>query len=143
MMQIEQSEIRLSPKRRGVHLVTDEILSQIPALSKFEKGLLHLFLRHTSAALTINENADPDVRLDTDYFIDRLVPDGYAGFRHTLEGPEDMPAHIKSMLFGCQLTVPVRGGKPMLGTWQGIYLVEAREHGGGRSIVATVYGDVL
>ncbi len=142
-MDIEQVEIVLSPRKRGVHLVTDEILSQVGMVSGFKKGLLHLFLRHTSAALTINENADPDVRRDASYFLDRLIPDGYAGFRHTLEGPEDMPAHIKSMLLGCELTIPVRGGRVMLGTWQGIYLVEAREFGGSRRIVATVYGRMV
>ncbi len=142
-MEIEQTFVKLSPKRRGVHLVSGEILSQIPQIGKFERGLLHLFLRHTSAALTINENADPDVRADTQTFLNALVPDGYAGFRHTLEGPEDMPAHIKSMLLGCELTIPVSNGSLMLGTWQGIYLVEGREHGGAREIVATVYGRVV
>ncbi len=143
MMQIEQHMVRLSAKSRGVHLVTEEICTQIPALKSFESGLLHLFLRHTSAALTINENADPDVRGDTQTFLNALVPDGYEGFRHTLEGPEDMPAHIKSMLLGCELTIPVSNGSLMLGTWQGIYLVEGREYGGGREIVATVYGRVV
>ncbi len=142
-MDIEQAEIALSPKKRGVHLVTEEILSQLDIVSGFDKALLHLFLRHTSAALTINENADPNVRRDTTWFLDRLVPDGYAGFRHTLEGPEDMPAHIKSMLLGCELTIPVSGGRVMLGAWQGIYLVEAREYGGSRRIVATVYGRMV
>lgn len=143
MIEIEQSKIILSPKSRGVHLITEEVLSQIPCLNRFEKGTLHLFLQHTSAALTINENADPDVRRDTAYFLDRVVPDGYEGFSHTLEGSEDMPAHIKSMLLGCELTIPISGGELLLGLWQGIYLVEARNEGGSRRVVATVCGRVL
>ena len=142
-MQMEQRYLTLAPKPRGVHLVTDEIVSQLPWLSRYEAGLLHLFLRHTSAALSINENADPDVRRDTETFIDSLIPDGFDGFRHTLEGPEDMPAHLKSMIFGCQLTIPVSRGALALGLWQGIYLIEARHRGGGREIVATIQGNPL
>jgi secondary thiamine-phosphate synthase enzyme len=142
-MQMEQTYLTLAPKERGVHLVTDEIVSQLPSIAQYEAGLLHLFLRHTSAALSINENADPDVRRDTETFIDRLIPDGFEGFRHTLEGPEDMPAHLKSMLFGCQLTIPISKGRLALGVWQGIYLIEARNRGGAREIVATIQGNSL
>jgi secondary thiamine-phosphate synthase enzyme len=140
-VRIEQVAIALEPRPRGVHLVTREILSQLPQLARCRTGLLHLFLQHTSAGLAINENADPDVRRDTETFADYLIPDGWPGFRHTLEGPDDMPAHLKSMLFGCQLTIPVSGGAPALGTWQGIYLIEGREYGGSRRIVATIQGD--
>ncbi len=137
-----QHRVTLNPKPRGVHLVTDEILRQIPEIADFSRGLLHLFLQHTSAGLAINENADPDVRRDTATFIDRLIPDGYPGFYHTLEGPEDMPAHLKSMLFGCQLTIPITDGVLALGIWQGIYLIEGRNRGGSRRIVATLQGEV-
>ncbi len=139
-MQIVQSTLRLAPKRRGVHLITDEVMAQLPEIARFERGLLHLFLQHTSAALSLNENADPDVRRDTEAFMRRLIPDGDPLFSHTLEGPDDMPAHLKSMLFGAQLTLPVTDGRLALGTWQGIYLVEARKHGGSRRIVATLTG---
>jgi len=139
-MQIVQSTLRLAPKRRGVHLITDEVMAQLPEIARFERGLLHLFLQHTSAALSLNENADPDVRRDTETFMRRLIPDGDPLFSHTLEGPDDMPAHLKSMLFGAQLTLPVTDGRLALGTWQGIYLVEARKHGGSRRIVATLTG---
>ncbi len=143
MIEIEQARITLAARPRGVHLVTEEVLSQLPALARFEAGILHLFLQHTSAAISINENADPDVRTDTRTFIDDLIPDGFGKFRHTLEGPDDMPAHLKSMLFGCDLTIPVTAGRPALGTWQGIYLIEGRESGGSRRLVATVYGRVV
>ncbi len=141
MQKTVQHRVNLRPKPRGVHLITDEILRQIPETADFTMGLLHLFLQHTSAALAINENADPDVRRDTAYFFDRLIPDGYAGFHHVLEGPDDMPAHLKSMLLGCQLTIPITNGEPALGVWQGIYLIEGRDHGGSRRIVATLQGE--
>ncbi len=143
MIETAQRKIVLRPRKRGVHLVTDEILSKIPELGRFDTGLLNLFLQHTSAALTINENADPDVRGDTLTFIDDLIPDNYPGFRHTIEGPDDMPAHLKSMIFGCGLSIPIGKGKPLLGTWQGIYLIEGREYGGSRHIVATLFGCVV
>lgn len=140
MMEILQVHLSLAAKPRGVHLVTREILSQLPQVSMFETGLLHLFLQHTSAGLAINENADPDVRHDTETFIDDLIPENYPKFTHVLEGSDDMPAHLKSMLFGCELTIPLFEGRPALGTWQGIYLIEARNHGGRRRIVATMQG---
>jgi secondary thiamine-phosphate synthase enzyme len=140
MIEILQRHLTLAAKPRGVHLVTREILSGLPQLSAFETGLLHLFLQHTSAGLAINENADPDVRYDTETFIDDLVPETYPKFSHILEGRDDMPAHLKSMLFGCQLTIPVSAGRLALGTWQGIYLIEGRNHGGARRIVATLQG---
>ena len=142
-MTMERVRLTLSAKPRGVHLVTREILSALPQIERYETGMLHLFLQHTSAALAINENADPDVRRDTETFLRELIPDGHPGFRHTLEGPDDMPAHLKSMLLGCELTIPVAKGRPETGTWQGIYLVEAREYGGPRRIVATLWGDAV
>ncbi|WP_286336165.1 secondary thiamine-phosphate synthase enzyme YjbQ [Hydrogenimonas cancrithermarum] len=143
MMQMVQVPITLVHKPRGVHLVTHEIVSQLPQIGAFETGLLHLFLQHTSAALAINENADPDVRRDTETFIDELIPESYPKFTHLLEGRDDMPAHLKSMLFGCQLTIPLSGGTLALGTWQGIYLIEARNHGGSRRLVATLQGNMI
>ncbi len=140
-MEMVQTTLTLNARPRGVHLVTREIVSQLPMISQFRTGLLHLFLQHTSAGLAINENADPDVRRDTETFIDDLVPESYPKFLHTLEGSDDMPAHLKSMLFGCQLTVPLSDGRLALGTWQGIYLIEARNYGGKRRIVATLSGE--
>jgi len=137
---MERSRLALAAKPRGVHLITREILARLPRVADCETGLLHLFLLHTSAALAINENADPDVRRDTETFTDHLIPDGWPGFRHTLEGPDDMPAHLKSMLFGCEVTIPVENGRLALGTWQGIYLVEGRDYGGSRKLIATLWG---
>jgi len=139
-MEIEQTTIQLEPRRRGFHLITREIVAQIPSLSVFDTGLLHLFIRHTSAGLTINENADPDVRTDFSTIFDRLVPDGAADYVHTIEGPDDMSAHVKSSLVGSSVTIPVQHGQPALGRWQGVYLCEYRNRGGSREIVATVIG---
>jgi secondary thiamine-phosphate synthase enzyme len=133
----QQSEIRLRPRPRGFHLVTDEIVAALPEL---EAGLLHLFLQHTSASLTINENADPTVRKDFERWFDQAVPDGAPYFRHVDEGREDMPAHVKSSLLGCALSIPVGHGRLRLGTWQGIYLGEHRDRADGRCIVATIQG---
>jgi len=143
MMQMTQVPITLSPKPRGVHLITQEIITQLPQLQQFETGLLHLFLQHTSAAITINENADPDVRHDTETFINDLIPENYPKFSHILEGSDDMPAHLKSMLFGCQLTIPITQGRMALGTWQGIYLIEPRNMGGRRHLIVTLQGNVI
>ena len=136
---IRQVEFTLRPRRRGFHLVTDEIEASLPPLPRC--GLLHLFLKHTSAALSINENADPDVRRDLGAVFDRLVRDGEPYFVHTLEGPDDMSAHAKSTVVGASLTIPVTDGRLNLGTWQGIYLREFRDHAAGRRIVATVIGE--
>jgi secondary thiamine-phosphate synthase enzyme len=135
-----QTEIRLRPRPRGFHLITDEIVAALPALSDCEVGLLHLFLQHTSAALTINENADPTVRGDFARWFDQAVPDGAPYFRHVDEGPEDMPAHVKGSLLGCELHVPIGHGRLRLGTWQGLYLCEHRDQAGARRIVATIQG---
>ena len=136
-----QREIRLRARPRGFHLVTDEIVGALPELGELRVGLAHLFLRHTSASLTLNENASPDVRRDFAAWFDRAVPDGAAYFRHTLEGPDDMPAHIKTALTGSALTLPVANGSLALGTWQGVYLCEHRDQGGPRDLVVTLHGE--
>ncbi len=136
-----QREIVLRPRERGFHLVTREVLDELPELRDVRVGLLHLLIRHTSASLTLNENASPDVRRDFETWFGDAVPEGYEGWTHTLEGPDDMPAHIKASLLGPSLTLPINGGRLMLGTWQGIYLCEHRDHGGARSLVATIQGD--
>jgi secondary thiamine-phosphate synthase enzyme len=136
-----QGEIRLDPVPRGFHLITREVLAAVPRVAEVEVGLLHLFIRHTSAALTINENASPDVRRDFESYFNSAVPERAPYWTHTLEGLDDMPAHIKSSLLGPSLTIPVAGGRLALGTWQGIYLCEHRDHGGARSLVATLWGE--
>ncbi|WP_418450146.1 secondary thiamine-phosphate synthase enzyme YjbQ [Alistipes sp.] len=135
---IRQTTFTLRPREKGCHLVTDEILARLPELP--ETGLLHLFIRHTSAGLTLNENADPDVRHDADRLFDRLAPEREPYYRHTDEGDDDMPAHFKSTLAGASLTIPVTGGRLDLGRWQGIWLCEFRRHAGARTIVATLVG---
>lgn len=136
---IAQVEITLKPRRRGFHLVTDEIVCKLPPLPK--TGLLNLFVKHTSCGLTINENADPDVRADMDGIFNRIVPERQPFYTHTLEGDDDMPAHAKSTISGVSLTIPITNRRPNLGTWQGVYLCEYRQYGGSRRIVATVTGE--
>ena len=135
-----QHLIELAPRRRGFHLVTDEVVGQIPQLAQTGVGLLHLFIQHTSASLTINENADPDVPTDLESSLSSLVPEDFP-YVHTCEGPDDMPAHVKASLMGASLTIPVRDGRLTLGTWQGIYLCEHRNRGGRRRLVATLWGE--
>jgi secondary thiamine-phosphate synthase enzyme len=136
-----QRELTLEPLPRGFHLVTREVLSALPELRDVDVGLLHLLIRHTSASLTLNENASPDVRRDFEAWFDDAVPERSALWTHTLEGADDMPAHVKSSLLGPSLTLPVSGGALALGTWQGIYVCEHRDHGGRRSLVATLWGE--
>jgi len=136
-----QRRIELAPRERGIHIVTSEIEGALPELAQVSVGLLHLHIQHTSAALALNENASPDVRRDLAEWFDRAVPDGTPWFRHTLEGPDDMPAHVKSVLAGPSLTLPVAGGALALGAWQGIYLCEFRDRGGSRRVVATLHGE--
>jgi secondary thiamine-phosphate synthase enzyme len=136
-----QREIVLAPRPRGFHLVTRDVLDALPELHDVRVGLLHLLIAHTSASLTLNENASPEVRRDFETWFSDAVPEGYDGWTHTLEGPDDMPAHIKAALLGPSLTLPISGGRLALGTWQGIYLCEHRDHGGARSLVATINGE--
>ena len=136
-----QRPIELRPRPRGIHLIDDEVVGALPELERVAAGLLNLHLQHTSAALALNENASPEVRSDLEAWFDRAVPDGASYFRHTLEGADDMPAHMKAVLAGASLTLPVADGGLALGTWQGIYLCEFRDRGGGRRLVATLHGD--
>ncbi len=133
-----QRTVTLRPRPRGFHLVTDEVEAGVPELREIEVGVAHVFIRHTSAALTLNENASPDVRRDFATWFDRAVPDGAPYWTHTLEGPDDMPAHVKASLLGFSVSVPVSGGRLALGTWQGIYLCELRDRGGARELVVTL-----
>jgi secondary thiamine-phosphate synthase enzyme len=135
-----QREIALKARPRGVHLVTGEIVEALPELSDLDVGLAHLFIRHTSASLTLNENASPDVRRDFETWFNVAVPEDFA-WTHTLEGPDDMPAHIKASLMGPSLTLPIARGRLALGTWQGVYLCEHRDHGGSRSLLVTLQGE--
>ncbi|MCW4151196.1 secondary thiamine-phosphate synthase enzyme YjbQ [Halomonas sp. 18H] len=136
-----QQDIQLLPRARGFHLVTDDIADALPCLQECRMGLLHVQLMHTSASLTLNENADPDVRHDMDAFLRDRIPGDLPFFRHTLEGPDDMPAHIAASLLGTQLTLAVRHGRLALGTWQGIWLGEHRDQGGSRRLIATLNGE--
>src|SRR5690554_3552882 len=138
-MHIIQRTISLEAPR-GFHLVTEEILNKNPEIRNMQSGNLHIFIKHTSAGLTINENADPTVRKDFETFVNDLVPEDYPHFVHTYEGSDDMPAHVKSSLIGNQLNVPITRGKVNLGTWQGIYLCEFRNNGGARNLVLTAIG---
>jgi secondary thiamine-phosphate synthase enzyme len=136
-----QREIRLPPVARGFHLITREVLSALPELGEVRVGLLHLLIRHTSASLALQENADPSVRRDFETWFNQAVPEDAPYWTHTLEGSDDMPAHIKASLLGPSLTLPISGGRLALGTWQGIYLCEHRDSGGPRSLVATLWGE--
>ena len=136
-----QRKFDLRPRPRGFHLVTAEVVEAVPELRRIEVGLATVFIQHTSASLTLNENASPDVRADFGAWFDRAVPDGAPYFSHTLEGPDDMPAHVKSSLLGSSLVVPISGGRLALGTWQGIYLCEHRDSGGPRSLLVTAWGE--
>ena len=138
-----QREITLPPRPRGFHLITREVVGQMPEIGRFAIGLAHLFIRHTSAALALNENADPTVRADMEAYFNRLAPENAPYYRHTSEGPDDMPAHLKAVLLGSSLTIPISNGRLALGTWQGIYLCEHRDDGGPRRLVVTLSGQPL
>lgn len=140
-MNTVQKEITLSPKRRGFHLVTREIVERLKELSEYSAGIAHIFICHTSASLTVNENASPEVREDFESHFNELVPEEAPYYEHTLEGPDDMPAHIKASILGSSVTVPVKDGRLNLGTWQGIYLCEHRNHGGPRKLIVTIIGE--
>jgi len=135
-----QTEIRLPAHPRGFHLITHEIQSGLEELEPVEVGLLHVFIKHTSASLTINENASPDVPRDMEMAVNKMVPENWP-YIHTLEGPDDMPAHIKSSMFGPSITIPISQGRLNLGTWQGVFLCEHRDHGGSRRVVLTLQGE--
>jgi secondary thiamine-phosphate synthase enzyme len=136
-----QRELTLEPRPRGFHLVTREIEQAVPELAEITVGVAVVFIQHTSASLTLNENASPDVRRDFEAWASEAVPESAAYWTHVLEGSDDMPAHIKASLFGPSLTLPIRGGELALGTWQGIYLCEHRDHGGPRRLIVTAFGD--
>ncbi len=136
-----QRELTFEPRARGFHLVTYEVLSQLPEIQEAAVGLLHLLIRHTSASLTLNEDASPEVRRDFEAWFSEAVPERSPLWTHTLEGSDDMPAHVKTSLLGPTLTLPIGGGRLALGTWQGIYLCEHRNHAGARSLIATVWGE--
>jgi len=137
---IFQKEIRLNPKKRGFHIITDEIVKNFPELKKIKVGQLQVFIKHTSASLTINENADPSVRVDFESHLNVMIPEGAPYYIHTYEGPDDMPAHIKSSVLGSSVNVPISNGELNLGIWQGVYLCEHRDYGGSRSLVLTAFG---
>ncbi len=136
-----QREVTLRPRPRGFHMITREVLEALPELRQLRVGLLHVFIRHTSASLTLNENASPDVRDDFESYFNVAVPEDARYWTHTMEGPDDMPAHIKASLLGPSLSLPVSGGRLATGTWQGIYLCEHRDHGGPRSLILTLSGE--
>jgi secondary thiamine-phosphate synthase enzyme len=136
-----QREIHLKSRSRGFHLITEELLHELPELRNFRIGLIHIFLMHTSASLTLNENADPTVRQDFENYFNRAVPENEPYYRHQDEGPDDLPAHLKSSILGNSLNIPIADGQPKLGTWQGIYLCEHRNHGGSRRLVVTIQGE--
>jgi secondary thiamine-phosphate synthase enzyme len=135
-----QQDVRLPAVRRGFHIVTDRVIEAMPELARIRVGLMHVFIMHTSASISINENADPDVPLDLELAFNEIAREDF-DYRHTLEGPDDMPAHVKSSLIGSSVTVPISNGQLCLGTWQGIYLCEHRNHGGSRRLVVTIQGD--
>jgi len=142
-MSWQQKQITLKPRTRGFHLIDDEIRSQLHEVTNYKVGLLHLFIQHTSASLTINENADPTVRMDMESHFNKFVPECQPYYRHDYEGDDDMPAHIKTSTLGCELSVPISNGYLALGTWQGIYLGEHRDSGGSRRIIATIQGELF
>jgi len=136
-----QKTITLSSKSRGFHIITPDVINQIPAIEKIKTGILHLFIKHTSASLTINEDADPTVRTDFESHFNLLVPENQSYYQHTFEGPDDMPAHLKASLLDSSVSIPITDGKLNLGTWQGIYLCEHRDRGSARKLVATIHGE--
>ena len=136
-----QKTITLSPKSRGFHIITQDVLEQVPEIEKIKTGILHLFIKHTSASLTINEDADPTVRTDFESHFNMLVPENQPYYQHTFEGSDDMPAHLKASLLDSSVSIPITDGKLNLGTWQGIYLCEHRDRGSTRKLVATIQGE--
>ncbi|PTS94062.1 secondary thiamine-phosphate synthase [Pedobacter sp. HMWF019] len=140
-MKIYQQSLRLKERKRGFHLITEEVTNGLPEISEIDKGSCQIFIQHTSASLTINENADPTVRKDFEMFFNKTVPENDPDYLHDEEGPDDMPAHLKAAILGNSLTIPIRHGKLALGIWQGIYLCEHRDYGGPRNLVITAFGE--
>lgn len=136
-----QKEIQLQARSRGFHIITYEILRQLPELENINIGMMNIFIKHTSASLTINENADPTVREDFEAYFNRIAPENEPYYKHTLEGSDDLPAHFKSSILGCSLNIPISNGRLAMGTWQGVYLGEHRNYGGSRTVVITVSGE--
>lgn len=139
-MHFYQKEIHLPAFPRGFHIITSHIEQSFPEIGKIRAGIMHVFIQHTSASLTINENADPTVRQDFESHMNKMVPENAPYYEHTLEGPDDMPAHIKASLMGCSISAPITNGQLNMGTWQGIYLCEHRNKGGSRKLILTAYG---
>jgi secondary thiamine-phosphate synthase enzyme len=139
-MQVFQYQFKLPAQKRGFHLVTEKVIAELKDLSKINAGMLQVFIQHTSASLTINENADPTVRMDFESHFNKMVPENAPYYQHTYEGPDDMPAHIKASLLGPSIQIPVQAGRLMLGTWQGIYLCEHRDYGSARKLFCTLWG---
>lgn len=140
-MKVFQASLQLPPKKRGFHLITSEVMQALPQVRELKAGICQVFIQHTSASLTINENADPTVRKDFEMYFSKAVPENDPQYIHNDEGPDDMPAHLKASLLGSSVTIPVRNGRLALGTWQGIYLCEHRNYGGNRSLVITAWGE--
>ncbi len=140
-MKMFQHTLQLRDRKRGFHLITSEILQAFPQIAELKTGILQVFIQHTSASLTVNENADPTVRRDFETFFNKAVPENDPAYLHNDEGPDDMPAHLKSALLGSSVTIPIKNGRLALGTWQGIYLCEHRDYGGRRNLVLTAWGD--
>ena len=136
-----QTEITLKARSRGFHIITYEIEEQIPEIKNIKTGIVNIFIKHTSASLTINENVSPDVRSDMEAHFNQMIPENMSYYQHVFEGPDDMPAHIKASLLGPELTIPIKNGQLNLGTWQGLYLCEHRDHGGPRKVVVTIIGE--
>jgi len=140
-MKFHQQLIHLTQRRRGFHIITSEVVNALPQINEFKVGMLQVFIQHTSASLTINENADPTVRKDFEMFFNKTVPENDPDYRHDYEGSDDMPAHLKAAMLGSSVSIPIRNGRLALGTWQGIYLCEHRDHGGQRGLVITAWGE--
>jgi len=140
-MKIYQQSLQLRERRRGFHLITTEVINALPQISELKVGVLQVFIQHTSASLTINENADPTVRRDFEMYFNKAVPENDPDYQHNDEGSDDMPAHLKAAMLGSSVTIPIRNGRPALGTWQGIYLCEHRNYGGQRNLIITAWGE--
>jgi len=141
-MKIFQQQLTLSQRKRGFHIITSEVVNALPQISEIKTGILQVFIQHTSASLTINENADPTVRKDFEMYFNKAVPENDPDYLHDDEGSDDMPAHLKAAMLGSSVTIPIRNGRLALGTWQGIYLCEHRNYSGSRSLIITAWGEV-